>query len=275
MEFQRLVVSMEEWQLWLEKLIMQGKELFPEEWESIKVNFNLELVARYYQFLETYNEKGGFFSNKDSFDIGRRHLLESMFYANYLKRQNYFKEGIQACDVGTGPGLPGFLLVCLLVYNSKIYLLDSSQRKLKFLEEWLETTKKSKGFQESIPPQLLNVNFLYNRAEELKMVFQLVTMRAVVPYPYSVEVVCRIVDRGGYFIPFLAKSKVNEKLEDQILSELGFILEKEDEFQSLSSLGERRVKVLKKMKEPKKNYPRDWKKIHLDIKGGKWEKLLL
>ncbi|WCL49517.1 RsmG family class I SAM-dependent methyltransferase [Leptospira sp. GIMC2001] len=235
---------------------------FPTTWEDILEEFDLEILSEYLRFLETKNVEGGFFSKNDGNNILIRHVLESAFSIYVLAGNGFISRETKILDVGTGPGLPGFLFICLKE-SPIVTLMDSQRRKLSLLEEWWKQLKTHSK----------NLQFIYKRAEEAKGNFDLVVMRASIPYPFSAEIVTRLVKIGGFFCPFLAKEQQWQKVESEILSECGYTIQGKIELDELSFLGSRHIKVLKKLSQAKHGYPRDWKIISREIKEKTWEKL--
>lgn len=243
------------------------------EWEnkfnvSLSDSFDLDLLELYKKFLWEKNEEGGFFSKKDGGSFLERHLLESMVFVKTLEERNFVSHETSLVDVGTGPGLPGFLFLCLKKSPS-LCLLDSAKRKLGLLEDWWETKIK---IQEPGIYDSKNILFQYGRVEESKGNFSVAVMRAAIPYPFSIEVICRIIKQNGYFFPFLGKEKNWSVKEREILSGTGFIIEDEIILDRLCFLGDRKIKVLKKKAVPKHGIPREWKQISKDIKDAEWVK---
>lgn len=226
---------------------------------QIENEFDLKSLENYLSFLENQNERGGFFSKKDSEQIVERHLLESAYFVLTLKNKGLVSRETRVADVGTGPGLPGFLFACL---NEpvRVTLVDSQKRKLAILEECL---------QEILPEKISkNVAFSYERAEDTKLHFDLVTSRAMVPYPWSVEVVSRMVHVGGYYCPFHGTALPPEDKEKEILKRTGFKLQEIVELDDLDFLGKRHIRVLKKLRLADKGTPRSWKDIQKEIQAN-------
>lgn len=238
-------------------------EQFPISGEDIVELFDFNLIEVYNQFLIDKNLEGGFFSKKDSDLILTRHIVESIYFVYSLVGNEFVSRETKLLDVGTGPGLPGFLFLCLKECP-RVFLMDSAKRKLGLLEEWWKTAKKD------FPAK--NLQFKYERGEESKGKYDIVVMRASVPYPFSVEVVTNLVTTGGLFCPFLAREQDWKKKEEEILSNSGFILEGILELEELSFLGARQIKVLKKLCPPKHGFPRDWKILSKEIKEAEWVK---
>jgi 16S rRNA (guanine527-N7)-methyltransferase len=137
----------------------------------------------------------------------------------------------------------------------KVTLLDSQKRKLQHVEIFSKEIKSPKS-----------LSFLYARMEDVKKTFDIVIMRSAIPYPWSVEMCSQLVKTGGSFIPFLGKKNQHKEIEEEILHEFGFRLEKEIDLPALQFLGERSVKFLKKVESRKDSFPRQWSLIQKEIR---------
>ncbi|WP_411824244.1 16S rRNA (guanine(527)-N(7))-methyltransferase RsmG [Leptospira sp. 'Mane'] len=231
--------------------------LLPQIFETLDSLFDWKKIDLYHQFLIRENEKGGFFSKNDSALILDRHIIDCLVFVFKLKEHGFVSRETNLADVGTGPGLPGFLFLCLKE-SPKLTLIDSQKRKLFLLEEEVRKGNLS-GANDRI-------SFEYMRAEEEKRKFDLVTSRAVVPYPFIVEVISNLVKKGGYFCPFLGQRNFDEKTEARVLKYSGFRIKKEIELLELEFVGKRHIKILQKDSEPNLGYPRLWKDISKESK---------
>ncbi|MCB1176446.1 MAG: class I SAM-dependent methyltransferase [Leptospiraceae bacterium] len=215
--------------------------------------FDLNKAETFLQFLKDKNEIGGFFSKSDYPFILDRHLIESLIHILKINDHLKLNSSTKVADVGSGPGLPGFLFHCL-VNNPELTLIDSQRRKLKHLEDFSKANKYSK------------LIFTYERMESVKKNFDIVTMRSSIPYPWSIEMVSGLIKKEGYFIPFLGKKEIELERENSFLSKFGFIIEHKEEISELEFLGKRQVKYLKKTSFPKDSLPRDWNIIQKEIR---------
>ncbi|TGK30235.1 16S rRNA (guanine(527)-N(7))-methyltransferase RsmG [Leptospira yasudae] len=239
----------------IESIQERLKERFPKEAEEIIYLFDWKLVLKYALFLREKNEAGGFFSKRDSEEILDRHVLESVYHVFAITKKVGSWKGIQLGDAGTGPGIPGFFFRCLKDHPV-VVLIDSQKRKLSHTETFVRSN------------QITDVKFQYIRTEESKLYLNYVVSRGFIPYPYSVEAVCNLIKVGGTYVPFLGKHDIDAKLEEKVLSYSGFRLEFSEELSSLDFLGMRHIKFLKKVSSPRHGYPRAWKDISKESKGG-------
>ncbi|RHX82378.1 RsmG family class I SAM-dependent methyltransferase [Leptospira yasudae] len=239
----------------IESIQERLKERFPKEAEEIIYLFDWKLVLKYALFLREKNEAGGFFSKRDSEEILDRHVLESVYHVFAITKKVGSWKGIQLGDAGTGPGIPGFFFRCLKDHPV-VVLIDSQKRKLSHTETFVRSN------------QITDVKFQFIRAEESKLSLNYVVSRGFIPYPYSVEAVCNLIKVGGTYVPFLGKHDIDAMLEEKVLSYSGFSLEFSEELPSLDFLGMRHIKFLKKVSSPRHGYPRAWKDISKESKGG-------
>ncbi len=231
----------------------RGVPLSPE----LEEFFDLDLVHRFYRFLLENNERGGFFSRGDTERILERHLYESMVLVYYVSKSLSVSRETEVLDAGTGPGLPGFLFACAKE-PARVTLLDSSRRRLSLLEEFY---KEASAF----PP----VQFRYGRAEEMRGSYQLIVARALIPYPFVVEILSGLLRQGGH-IALAATRQEDSSSESEYLSRLGFVSRETVIPDELQFLGKRSIILLHKRGEARKGYPRAWKIIKEEL--SKWEK---
>ncbi|MDX1957770.1 MAG: RsmG family class I SAM-dependent methyltransferase [Leptospiraceae bacterium] len=214
--------------------------------------WNLDLIVSYYHFLKEKNLQGGFFSNSEEEHILTRHVYESMIHVEKLAEKISISRETKIADVGTGPGLPGFLFLCLKE-RPNVTLIDSQQKRLKLLYEFTREVK-------------IRLEVIYERAELIHKKFQLATMRSVVPYPWSIEIVSKLVSNNGYFAPFLAKRNYPIEFEEKFLTQFGFEIFEDFQITELKFLGERHIKLLKKKAIVEQSFVRPWAVIQKEIR---------
>ena len=104
--------------------------------ELTKLNINLtaeqqEKLKIYAEFLLTYNEHTNLTAIKNIDEVYLKHFYDSLTLS---KIATFTNESL--LDIGTGAGFPG--LVLAIVYpNLQVTLLDSNNKKIKFLQECL------------------------------------------------------------------------------------------------------------------------------------------
>ncbi|MBP7280885.1 MAG: class I SAM-dependent methyltransferase [Leptospiraceae bacterium] len=235
-------------------------ELFPTQANQLELYFDFEKLESYFQFLKDYNEIGGFFSKSDSENILDRHILESVIHIYKILLAHSVSHETRLVDIGTGPGLPGYIFYTLK-NPPYITLVDSQMRRLGILEKF-----HTEKYQDQ------KVTFIYARVEDIKEKFDLVIMRSTIKYPWSAEMICRLLKQNSCFIPFLGRRNYDLKFEQMFLENLGLKIEKDFDIPELEFLGNRHMKVLKKIAESKKGFPRKWEAISKEIKRTSWEK---
>lgn len=165
--------------------------------EDMSVKFSL-----YYKLILEWNEKINLTAITAEEEFIVKHLLDSLsvyFYGDMLKDEK------KILDIGTGAGFPG---IPLKIYSNDLHitLLDSLQKRVKFLNEVIERLK------------LKNITAIQGRAEdlartELRESFDIAVSRAVAGLPILLEYSLPFVKKDGYFIAWKG-SKAKEEAEE-------------------------------------------------------------
>ena len=213
--------------------------------EGIETRFDFERMQDYLDFL--YKNQERFFSKADQERILERHLFECLIFVDYVASALNVSRETRVADAGTGPGLPGFLFGCLKDAPG-LTLIDSSARSLGLLEEHI------KGRQ-------LPVRFRFERLEEMRGQFHLITTRALFGYPSVIELICHLQEVGDHFTLSGADLSIDNPRIKNYLSTLGYVSRETIEPDELKFLGSRKIYVFRKEKQTKKGYPRKWKVI--------------
>ena len=228
---------------------------------NVLQNFDCNRLSRYLEFLREKNPEGGFFSKGDGEQILERHLLDSLFFVEEVREMKSVSRETSVVDVGTGPGLPGYLMACLKQDRPLLTLMDSSRRRLSLLEEYHRMM-----FRED------RVDFAYIRSEESKKKYDVILVRALIPYPSVLEILLPLMHRETEVFLYQGKTRGWKKplLENYLLN-LGISLLEIREMNLEDFPGSRNIIHLKKTGRAGQSYPRSWKKIKEEI--SKWEKL--
>ncbi len=219
----------------------------PERWA-----FDWGQVAWFFSFLK---ENADFFSEADRARILERHLYESLWMAGESAARGWVSRETRVADAGSGPGLPGYLYHCLEA-KPEVTLWDSSRRRLGRLE-------KAAVGQERL-------RFRYERLEETRApTFDFVTIRALIPFPFCVELVSGLVTVGGRVL-YAAASDVIPEAAGEFLDRLGFVSRETIAAPELAFLGQRCFYLLAKTRRTPQAFPRPWKELRKAIET--WEK---
>ena len=214
--------------------------------------FDWDQLAWYYSFLR---QNADFFSARDRDRILERHLLESIWMAGVASERGLVSRETEVLDAGTGPGLPGFVFRCLDPAPA-VTLNDSSRRRLGRLQQAAAADA--------------GLRFSYDRLEEIRHGrFDLVTIRALIPFPFCVELVAGAVREGGHVLYASAAPAVLER-ESIFLDALGFVSRETVPAPALSFLGSRFFYLLLKTRQTPHPYPRPWTTILKAL--DTWEK---
>lgn len=117
-----------------------------------------------------WNQKINVVSRKDIDELYLRHVLHSLGIA----KVQYFNDGAEILDVGTGGGFPGIPLA-ILYPKVKFTLVDSIGKKIKVVNEVVEGL------------ELKNVQTKNSRVEEVTKQFDFIVSRAVAAMPTFVH----------------------------------------------------------------------------------------
>lgn len=211
---------------------------------SNEIQNKLEIYA---DFLLEYNEHTNLTAIKTKEEVYLKHFFDSLTLTKITKFTNE-----KLLDVGTGAGFPG-LVLAIIFPNLDITLLDSNNKKTKFLEECVKKL------------DLNNVSIVNCRAEDFTKIhreeFDYVTSRAVAQLRILLELNIPALKVNGKFLVMKgniegelmeAKSTINI-LNCKIIDEVSFEL--------ACDKGHRTLLSIEKLKETEKKYPRTYDKI--------------
>ena len=158
--------------------------------------------------------------------------------------------GKRIIDIGTGAGFPG-LPIALIFPNSQVTLLDSTGKKIAFIETVLSALA------------LNNAKTLLGRAEEIGQQYQhrqhydLAVIRAVSNVSVCAEYSLPLVRKGGLAIIYRGNwsEAENESLEIAV-EQLGGVIELIEEFSTPLSNSTRHCLYLRKVTNTPISFPR-------------------
>ncbi len=182
-------------------------------------------------------------------EIVYKHFLDSLMILRYIQPQPQSRW----IDVGTGAGVPGYVLLAARP-DLQMTLLDGTKKKLHFVQETVDTAG-------------LSAQTLHARAEEAgqdaayRAQFDYASARAVANLRELAEYCLPFLRIGGTFVAMKSKKTDEEIVEAQsAIRLLGGKIERIVSF-DLPSVGERTLIIIKKTSQTPPKYPRPSAKI--------------
>lgn len=208
----------------------------------------LEQLNKYYKALVEWNKRINLTSITEENDVYLKHFYDSL---TLFKEYDLTKD-ISLCDVGTGAGFPGIVLK-IVFPNLKITLVDSLQKRLKFLDYVIKLLN------------LKDVELVHERMEDYSKQneekFDIITSRAVAKTKILVEISFKALKISGHLI--LMKSSFEEELSDaeKIIKDIGGEVIDVNTFKLPFENSERALINIKKVRKTEAKYPRSIDKI--------------
>lgn len=209
-----------------------------------------EKLELYDRLLMKYNQVMNLTALTEPRDVALKHFCDSLTVLKYID----IPENASVIDVGTGAGFPGLVLK-IARPDIKLFLLDSLQKRLRFLEEVC------------VQAEINSVRFIHSRAEDgareevLREQFDFAVSRAVASLNVLCEYCLPYVRTGGAFVAMKGKGWEEElSLAQNALQTLGGEIEKVIPFE-LADAGQRAILQIRKITPTPDNYPRAGKKI--------------
>nr|WP_307992720.1 16S rRNA (guanine(527)-N(7))-methyltransferase RsmG [uncultured Niameybacter sp.] len=203
-------------------------------------------LIKYKELLVEWNEKMNLTAITEDFEVITKHFLDCLTVQSSID----LTQVKTLVDVGTGAGFPGLVLK-IAFPNVKITLIDSLNKRLKFLQEVIDTLG------------LKDIECVHSRAEDLgknklyREQFEVCASRAVANLAVLSEYTLPFVKKGGYLIALKGQKLDEELTQGQKAVEIlgGEIDAVFDVVVPYTDLNHRIAKV-KKVKETPKKYPR-------------------
>ena len=208
----------------------------------------LEKLEIYCNFLLEYNTHTNLTAIKNREEVYLKHFYDSLTLVKSIDLTSI--ENL--LDIGTGAGFPGMVLK-IFFPNLQIYLVDSNNKKTKFLIELKDKLNVDK------------VEVINNRIENITSRFinsiDVVTARAVTNLPVLVELALPLVKVNKYFIAMKGNAQDELENSEYAITYLGGKIEDVKEFDLPHDAGKRTLISIKKIKKSELNKLRPYEKI--------------
>ena len=162
----------------------------------------IEKFIVYKELLQEWNQKINITSITEDKEVDIKHFIDSIIP---LKTE-LFEGKLKVIDIGTGGGFPGIPLK-IMNENLNMVLLDSTNKKIRFLDEVIEKL------------ELKDIYAIHGRAEELgrnvdyREKYDIAISRAVASLNTLSEYALPFVNVGGHFISMKGPD-VDEELNE-------------------------------------------------------------
>ena len=208
----------------------------------------LEKLVIYCNFLLEYNTHTNLTAIKNREEVYLKHFYDSLTLVKSIDLTSI--ENL--LDIGTGAGFPGMVLK-IFFPNLQICLVDSNNKKIKFLNELKEKLNVDKV--EVINDRIENITSRFINSIDV------VTARAVTNLPVLVELALPLVKVNKYFIAM--KGNAQEELENSeyAITYLGGKIEDVKEFALPHDAGKRMLIAIQKTQKSELNKLRPYEKI--------------
>lgn len=222
-------------------------KIFKENIKELNIELSQKQLDQFYSYMEIlveWNKVMNLTNIIEPIEIIQKHFVDSLTVLKEIGNTD------KVIDVGTGAGFPG-IPIKIALPEAKIVLLDSLNKRIKFLDEVIEKL------------QLRNIETIHGRAEEFaknklhREKYDIAVARAVAPLNILSEYLLPFVNIGGYAI-CMKGSKGKEEVKDaeKSIEILGGKVLNIEEFCLPKTEMERTIVKIEKVKNTDKKYPR-------------------
>ena len=152
-----------------------------------------EAIRAYAEFLTTAGIERGLIGPREGERIWERHIF------NCLPITQLLPQGASLFDIGSGAGLPG-IVIALARPDLQVTLIEPLERRVEFLNEAVA----------AISSELVVIEVIRGRAQDIKKSANFVTARAVAPMEKLKKMSWHMVKTGGSLLAMKGESAATE-----------------------------------------------------------------
>ena len=227
--------------------ILEFKEKMNEKSKQLNIELSdiqLEQFYKYMNILIEWNKFINLTGITEPEEVIKKHFIDSLTVLDKVEKD------ASIIDVGTGAGFPG-IPIKIAFPDTKIVLLDSLNKRIKFLNEVIEKL------------ELQNIETIHGRAEEFgrnknhREKYDIAIARAVAPLNILLEYLMPFTKVKGKCLCMKGSSSEEEiKNSKNAVEILGGELIKTEDFYIPNTDIKRRIVQINKIKETSNKYPR-------------------